>query len=270
MKKKLIILWLVALVHGCGSEPDINVNPEKYNVLYIGHSFGRPFAEAMEDFSEAAGISDHAQHIVFSGGASGTPGALWANAAHRTEILAYLDTGEIDVLIMICCSVDFIESEGAQDAAIWEFTAYAYEKNPDIRIGLALSWQDYPEDYSDVATHRMGTDVVYPYWQDLGNNLSMSFGGLDVFTIYHGAAIYALRELYEADSLDDVQQMTGPRASSLFTDTKGHAAHITKDTGALLWLYAIHGVDPLSMPYFEAYDTDIRDIAASVLNDLDY
>ena len=34
-----------------------------------------------------------------SGGASGAPDALWADNGHRKNIKAYLDTGEIDVLM---------------------------------------------------------------------------------------------------------------------------------------------------------------------------
>ena len=59
------------------------------------------------------------------------------------NIKAYLDTGEIDVFIMICCSIEFMETGGQSDEAIWNFTDYALDKNPDTRIGLALPWKDY-------------------------------------------------------------------------------------------------------------------------------
>ena len=47
-----------------------------YNSLFIGHSFFRPIAEKMPALASAAGLN-HSQAIVFSGGASGAPLALW-------------------------------------------------------------------------------------------------------------------------------------------------------------------------------------------------
>ena len=84
--------------------PPENVDPEEYNVLYIGHSFGRKFAESLEEYAHLAGETNHTQYIEFSGGESGSPGLLWDDAEHQANIRAFLDTGEIDVLIMICCS----------------------------------------------------------------------------------------------------------------------------------------------------------------------
>ena len=123
------------------------VKAEDYNVLYIGHSFGRVFAETLPDYAHTAGFTDHAQYIEMSGGASGAPDALWEDDGHRENIKDYLDTGEIDVFIMICCSIEFMESDFQSDAAIWNFTSYAVDKNPNIRIGLAMPWKDFPGDY---------------------------------------------------------------------------------------------------------------------------
>ena len=121
-----------------------DVDGDDYNVLYIGHSFGRPFAELVEEYAHTAGIKKHAQYIEFSGGESGSPGFLWEDKEHQTNIKAFLDTGEIDVLVMICCSPEFIETLDT-DLAIWNFTDYAVEKNPGVRIGLAMPWKDYPK-----------------------------------------------------------------------------------------------------------------------------
>ena len=109
-----------------GRTPE-DVNADDYNVLYIGHSFGRQFAESLEDYAHTAGVSNHATYIVFSGGASGAPDQLWADTADRKQIQAFLDTGEIDALIMICCSIEFVESEGKTDEAVWNFTDYAHQ-----------------------------------------------------------------------------------------------------------------------------------------------
>ena len=54
-----------------------------------------------------AGIMGHTQGIVFSGGASGAPQALWDHPQKSVEIKSILDPGEVETLIMICCSMRF-------------------------------------------------------------------------------------------------------------------------------------------------------------------
>lgn len=249
------------------SSPD-EVDGNDYNVLYIGHSFGRVFAETLQDYAHAAGFTDHAQYIEMSGGASGAPDALWADDGHRKNIKTYLDTGEIDVLIMICCSIEFIENGLQSDEAIWNFTGYALDKNPDTRIGLALPWKDYPSDYEDATEYRNGSDQANEAWKNLASNLSADYPGADVFTFHHGEVAYDLRDMFEAGELDgDIEKLTGSKDTSIFTDYKGHAGEIMIDTGTLIWLHAVHGVDPMDVPEFTQWETDIRVIATTVLED---
>ena len=252
------------------SGPPEEVNADEYNVLYIGHSFGRPFAQKLETFAHDSGFEDHASYIEFSGGASGAPDALWADDEHRENIKAYLDTGEIDVLIMICCSIEFIETEGESDEAIWNFAAYALARNPDVRIGLAMPWKDFPQDYDSAEEHRDGADEAYAMWVNLANDLNADYPTADVFTINHGEVVYDLRAAYEAGELEgDVEQLTGPAQTSVFTDAKGHAGNITVDTGTLIWLHAVHGVEPNDAPAFPQWDSDIRAIAQAALDSAD-
>ena len=248
--------------------PPEDVNAEAYNVLYIGHSFGRVFAETLQDYAHTAGFTDHAQYIEMSGGASGAPDRLWEDNGHRENIKAYLDTGEIDVLIMICCSVEFVETGGQSDEAIWNFTDYALDKNPDTRIGLSMLWKDFPGQYENASEHKDGTEFLYDSWVRLASNLSADYPDADVFTFHHGAAAYELRDMFETDQLeDDVNQLTGPKATSVFTDEKGHAGQILIDTGTLIWLHAVHGVEPLDVAEFPQWSTDIRVIADSLLDE---
>ena len=246
---------------------DNNVGSDDYNVLYIGHSFGKPFADKMESISALAGITNHTQYTEFSGGSSGAPDRLWADDEHRNTIQTYLDTGEIDVLVMICCSVEFKDTNGSSDEAIWNFTAYALEQNPNTRIGLAMPWSDFPENYTNSSEHRNLTDSGFPAWQNLGAQLSEDFNVADVFTFYHGAAMYELREMFEEGNLSDVDQMIGPQESSLFKDEKGHAGDIAVHTGTLLWLAAIYGVEPSTLPEYDQYETDIRLVAQKILDE---
>ncbi|MBL6816732.1 MAG: alpha/beta hydrolase [Pseudomonadales bacterium] len=249
------------------SGPPEEVYPDQYNVLYIGHSFGRTFAEKLETFARDTGFEDHASYIEMSGGASGAPDALWADDGHRENIKAYLDTGEIDVLIMICCSVEFVETGGESDEAIWNFASYALAKNPATRIGLSWLWKDFPQDYASAEEHRDGADESYALWVNLANDLNADYPDADVFTINHAEVVYDLRAAYEAGELGgDAAQLTGPSRNSVFTDEKGHAGNITKDTGTLIWLHAVHGVEPNDAPAFPQWETDIRAIAQAALD----
>ena len=77
-----------------------------------------------------------------------------------------------------------------------------------------------------------------------------------------------MREMFEAGDLDgDIQRLQGPKATSLFTDEKGHAGDILVDTGTLIWLHAVHGIDPMDMHEFTQWETDIREIATTVLDE---
>ena len=71
------------------SSPD-DVDGDDYNVLYIGHSFGRVLQKHLEDYAHTAGFNDHAQYIEFSGGESGSPGLLWDDDGHQENIKAFL------------------------------------------------------------------------------------------------------------------------------------------------------------------------------------
>lgn len=274
----LVLLMLTFSLSGClgrggggdgidGRVP-ADVDGDDYNVLYIGHSFGRPFAELIEEYAHTAGIKEHAQYIEFSGGESGSPALLWEDAEHQANIKAFLDTGEIDVLVMICCSPEFIETLDT-DLAIWNFTDYAVEKNPGVRIGLAMPWKDYPEEYEDASEYAANSTLdLWPYWGNLSDDLRADYAGTDVFTFHHGAMMYELRAMFEDGELDDdVRQMTGPKKSSIFTDAKGHAGEIAKDTGTYVWLNAIHGVDPMDMPRPGQYTVDIRELASKVIDE---
>ncbi len=275
----LVALFLLVPLSGCLGQgrgdgeaitdraPE-DVKDDDYNVLYIGHSFGRKFAESLEDYAHTAGVANHATYIVFSGGASGAPDQLWADTTDREMIKDFLDTGEIDVLIMICCSIEFVESGGQSDEAVGNFTDYAVNKNPDIRIGLAMPWKDFPADYDNVDEHRNGSDEAYEGWVNVSSDLAADYPNTKVFTFNHGAVVYELRAMYENGELDgDVKQLSGAKATSIFTDEKGHAGEITLDTGTYMWLHAVHGVDPMDMPKADGYTADLRTIAAKVIDD---
>ncbi|MDA9607330.1 hypothetical protein N9S32_01320 [Candidatus Actinomarina] len=235
-------------------------------VLYMGHSFGRPFAENLTQLTEFSGIKGHNQRIVTRGGEKGAPQAMWEDKTAKNEIKSNLNDGSVDVVILICCSQELYESNGQSDQSIVEIMEYALSKNPNTRFGLSMPWADFPNDYNDASEHRLSIDAAYPRYQQFAKILTGLFKDVDIFTFYHGAAIYELRDLFEKDMLQDIENLIGPRRNSIFNDEKGHAGLLAIDTGTLIWINAIYGVNPMDIPKIEKYQLDIREVAAKVLN----
>ena len=233
-------------------------------VLYIGHSFGQPFARNLEAAAELAGVEGHEQHIIFQGGENGAPQAMWEAPDQQTIIKERLDTGTVDVVVMICCSQEFKETGGQSDQAILDISSYALEQNPDTRIGLAMPWADYPSTYPAVDEHRALTDAAWPLYQQLADGVGDELDA-EVFAFYHGAAVYEVRDRFEQGLSGDVTALIGARDRSVFTDEKGHAGTLAKDAGTLIWLHAIYGIDPLDVPALGDHDVDIGGIASAAL-----
>jgi hypothetical protein len=121
---------------------------------------------------------------------------MWEAPDQQTIIKERLDTGTVDVVVMICCSQEFKETGGQSDQAILDISSYALEQNPDTRIGLAMPWADYPSTYPSVDEHHALTDAAWPLYQQLAEDIGDELGA-EVFAFYHGAAIYEVRHWLE-------------------------------------------------------------------------
>lgn len=248
------------------AEPELDTL-DGLEVLYIGHSFGKPFAQNLEAAAQLTGIEGHEQHIIFRGGENGAPQAMWEAPDQQTIIKERLDTGTVDVVVMICCSQEFKETGGQSDQAILGTSSYALEQNPDTRIGLTMPWADYPSTYPSVDEHRALTDAAWPPYQQLAEDIGDELGA-EVFALYHGAAIYEVRHWLEQGLLADANSLIGSRESAVFRDDKGHAGNLALDAGTLIWLYAIYGVDPLDAPALGDHDVNVGEIASAALSQL--
>ena len=154
------------------------------NMLYIGHSFGRNFAERLPEVTSNVGIQNHRSNIVFSGGASGAPLALWDNEDKRREAQAILDGGEIELMVMICCSLPWLET--GDDPGIENWMNYALEQNPNTRFGLAMPWIDFPESYDSAVEYSELWAGVYLQWLGTVDALRMAYPNVEIFAIPHG------------------------------------------------------------------------------------
>ena len=232
-----------------------------YNSLFIGHSFFVPFANGMPFYAAQAGIVGHTQTVVFSGGASGAPQALWEDAAHAAEIKAVLDGGDVELFAMTYAG-EYPTIDGYVN-----WINYALDKNPNTRIAVAMPWIDFPAMYSATeyantlnASHDIG-------WRNFIAELSALYPTTNVFSIPHGLAAVELRLLLDANNLPDIDFLTGDANNSLFVDIKGHAGDMLKDLGRLVWLNAIYDIDLATLPYDPGYATDLKSIAQTIMDE---
>jgi len=250
-------------------QPAVRLPPTKPNgltVLYAGHSFGRPFASNMAWATGLAGIVGHELRVVSRGGENGTPQAMWEDSEVQALIKEQLNDGAVDIVVLICCSEELLQTGFQRDEALLEIVAYALRQNPETRFRLAMPWEDYPKEYATAAAHRARTDAGYPQYQLLAETVSAESGGAEVLAFYHGAAVYEIRGRYEIGLIPELTGLIGAKATSVFTDKKGHAASMAIDAGTLIWLSSLYGVHPFHLPPINAYDVDIRAVAATALS----
>lgn len=260
MKSLPTILALFLVVALSAQRAGADVPNPGFTSLFIGHSFFRPFAEGMPDYSAAAGIAGHSQTIVFSGGASGAPEALWNNASKRAEIQAVLDGGDIELFGMTYHPT-YPSTTGYEN-----WINYALAQNPTTRIFIALPWLTNPESLTAATYASLWLGYHEGAWRDFIDSLRALYPGVDIFSNPYGQSAVELRNLLEAQNLPDVQNLTGPASNSIFTDTLGHAGHILRDLGRLVWLNSIYDVDLSTYSYGPSYITDLHAIAQSIMD----
>ncbi len=231
-----------------------------FNSLFIGHSFFRPFAEGMPAYSGAAGIPGHSQTIVFSGGASGAPEALWNNASKRAQIQAVLDTGDVELFAMTY-HPSYPTTQGYED-----WISYALAQNPTTRIAIGLPWLTNPGSLSAQNFADAWTGFHGAAWHDFIDTIRALFPGVDIYCLPYGQSAGELRLLYAASNLPDVQNEVGAAATSIFSDAFGHPGYILRDLGRLVWLNSIYDVDLTTYSHGPSYTTDLHALAATIMN----
>ena len=250
-----------------------------YNTLYMGHSFGKPFADRLTDFAENSEIDGHSQDVAGRSGFEGSPQALWNNEEAKLEIQGILDSGDIDLLIMICCSKDLIATRS--DSGITNWIDYALSKNPNTKFALALPWLTSPQGkYANAAEYANTWHKLHEkIWHTLIDELKKRYPETEIFCIPHGRAAIELRSQFEAGTLDDVDAMISNDGNAIFRDSLGHPDRILLDLGTLVWLRSIYDVDLSVYPVghhpkelligntIAQYQIDLRGIAEAIVDE---
>jgi hypothetical protein len=235
-----------------------------FNTLFAGHSFLKPFADGMPDYVAAAGIAGHSQVVVFSGGATGAPQALWENPSKGAQIRSILDAGDIELFGMTY-HYSYPTFEGYV-----KWIDYALGQNQNTKFFIALPWLPNPAAVSASEYATTWATIYVSVWHGFMDGLRALYPGVEIYSIPYGQSAAELRNLQAAVGLSGVPNLTGNAASSIFTDNLGHPGDILRDLGRLVWLRGIYDVDLSIYSYGPSWGaTDLNAIASSIMDDHD-
>lgn len=238
-----------------------------FNSLFIGHSFFKPFSDGMPNYVAAAGIAGHTQSVVFGGGATGAPQALWQHATRGPQIRAILDSGDVELFGMT------YHPDYPTTAGYVNWINYALAQNPNTRFFVGLPWTPAPQS-TNAATYASDWLTFHATaWHAFIDSIKALYPGVDIYAIPYGQSAVELRNLQAANNLPAAPNLVGAATNSIYTDALGHPGNILRDLGRLVWLNAIYDVDLTTYTFGPNYaGTDLKAIAKSIMDahDSDY
>ena len=239
------------------------------NMLLMGNSFFRPYAERFHELALDAEFLEHKDTTVFRGGDNGTPIGLWNNADTQTEIKQILDAGDIQMLGMT-----WYYNENNPLSGFTEWIDYALQNNPNIKIFVSIPPIDFPADWQQRA-ESFGYNNVRELYEFVVSDLTHKavidqlrerYPSTEIFSLPTGWATFDLVNQYENDLLLDEVSLFGSYDDSIFTDTKGHQGKIVVYTGALVWLNGLYGVNLRTNEFDTGFNTDLHTIAEEIMD----
>jgi hypothetical protein len=270
---------------GAAGEADArptDTNTQGLNSLYMGHSYFRKQAEAMQEYAEIAGIEGHETTSQFWGGMNGSAAAIWENVSatdSQATIKGFLDAGDIDMFGMTIF-VDFdvpeddIRHIDKQTQGLKNWIEYASAQNPDTIFFVALPWLGRPLDYvgdtgdAQTSGHELYRETILESETGITvliDELRETFPDSEIFLLAYGQGSVELRTLYNTGNLPDVDTLVSDGdLLGIHSDTHGHAEQLLTDLNTLVWLKSIYNYDVLQFDKNYTYETDIKQIAHDV------
>ena len=270
-----LILFSFILTIGCNEKPtETNLMMDGYNMLLIGNSFFRPYAQNLEQVANDAGFDNHNAIGVFRGGDNGRPINFWNDSETEEHLLikSTLDKGNIEIFGLTAGHETDNPTEGHK-----AWINYAIQKNPNIKIFIAIPPIDFPAEWNQRAeeygfntiqelNHYFVNEIVH---YTMVNSLRKEFPNIKIFTIPTGWAAINLAQMQLDNSLQDNISMFGQEETSIFTDYKGHQGQVVVETGTLIWLNCIYNVDLTQNEYKTGFVTDLHNIAKDIVDNHD-
>jgi hypothetical protein len=277
--KFMIVLLLSSCTKDDNSAPETSLGS---NMLLIGNSFFKPYAEKLDEMAIDAGFVNHNITIVNRGGENGRAINFWNDSTSEEHnlIKLNLDQGNVDFFGMTSGHDSNNRIEGFK-----AWIEYALQNNPNITVFISLAPFDFPN--GDLDSNRPDWDtfaaendfssiqeMFNAYINDIVHNeivdqLRIEFPSTKIFTIPTGWATFNLYQMQIDGLLLDQIDMFGSSASSIFVDSKGHQGDIVKKTGGLVWLNSIYNVDLSAFNYQTGFNTDLHEIAKQITDSHD-
>ena len=281
MKKLTYSFIILSIIFfGCKKEEGIIVEEPieditGYNMLLMGHSFFKPYANRIGEIAIDAGFVNHTQTFVFEGGSNGLPISLWNDTGTDNQLIKeILDNGDVDVFGMAADDRQ-IANESLNGHRYW--IEYALQNNPGVTIFLSTSAPVYPENWEQMAQD-LGYETVQEAYEAhiyqaahvaLIDTLRAEFPSTNIFSMPTGKASINLWQMYQDDLLLDDIEYIGEFENSLFTDAFGHQGEMTAQTGALMWVKGIYNIDLTTNTFDTGFNTDLQTVAEDAMNSHD-
>ena len=283
--KFILNFYILVFILSCTKhENPQQIQTQGYNMLLIGNSFFKPYADHLNTLATEANFNEHNSTIVKRGGELGRPINLWndSNTEEHQLIKSTLDQGNIEVFGMTS-GYDIDSDNPTEGHSSW--IQYALQNNPNIIIFIAIGSFDFPNgdsngtrpDWDTFASDNGFNSIqeFYDYYinevihKEIVDKLRLEFPSTKIFTIPTGWATKNLAQMnLDNELLDDIS-MVGPKSSSIFTDEKGHQGQIVIETGTMIWLNSIYNVDLSSFNYNTGFTTDLHAIAQDIIDSHD-
>jgi hypothetical protein len=255
----------------CDEENNPQEEENGKQMLLIGNSFFRHYAENLDVVAAESGYDDHNSTVVFRGGQYGLASSFWDDSTSQQtmNIKAALDAGGVELFAMTAGPDTLNPTRGYK-----EWINYALQNNPDIEIGISLPMIDFPADW-DTTAQALGFNNIhdlYPFvidsiWHtNVIDSLRIEFPEVNIFSIPTGWAGITLAQMQQDALLDDDIDLFGAKPTSIFTDAKGHQGQIVIETGTLIWLASIYSDDLSLNTYDTGFATDLHSVAIEIMD----
>ena len=98
------------------------------------------------------------------------------------------------------------------------------------------------------------------------DQLRDEFPSSNIFSIPTGYATFELYQMSLEGLLLDEINMFGPKETSIFTDQKGHQGDIVIETGGLVWINSLYGLDLTQYNYETGFNTNLFEIGSRIMS----
>jgi hypothetical protein len=216
-------------------------------VLSAGHSFHTFVPGILKELARAAGIKDHVQVDLQSIGGSRVI-QHWDLADEKNKAKAALKTGMVDVFTL---SPIYLPDEG-----IANFTGFALEYNPEIRITVQEFWLPYDAyDPSRKKTEKPDRNALTgeelrkrhePYFKSMDDQvreLNQKHGKPVIYVVPVGQAVIGLREKIIAGQAPGLKSQ-----EELFSDAIGHVHGPVQALNGYCHFAVIYRKSPVGLP----------------------